>query len=356
MARWFLQLGVLGKEALFQAPRSVMSAAAITAIVPVWNGRDVLSQLLDTLEKQTHPAELLIVDNGSEDGAPEMACKRGARVVSMGHNAGFSAAVNRGIHETRTPWIAVLNSDVELAPDYFEKLLAAAEASYVWFATGKILAAGSPERIDGAFDLLCRGGCALRVGNGRPDGPVFSLQREVWSVPWTAALFRAELFQRAGVLEEGFESYLEDVDFGVRCAAHRLSGLYVPEAVAWHQGSAALGRWHAETVRRIARNQVLLVARHYPRQLLRQYFWPIWVSQVLWGAVALRHGHGWAWARGKYEGLRAFRAARTRGEKVERDMLAGWLNANERIIGEFQRSCGFNLYWRLYFLLTGGAK
>jgi len=334
-----------------------MSAPAITAIVPVWNGRDLLSQLLESLETQTHPAaELLVVDNGSEDGAPELALQRGARVVSMGRNAGFSAAVNRGIHESRTPWIAVLNSDVQLAPDYFEKLLAAAEASCVWFATGKILAAGSPARIDGAFDLLCRGGCALRVGNGRPDGPLFSERREVWSVPWTAALFRAELFQRAGVLEESFESYLEDVDFGVRCAAFRLSGLYVPEALAWHRGSATLGRWHRETVRRIARNQVLLVARYYPRQLVRRYFWPIWVSQVLWGAIALRHGAGWAWLRGKYEGLRAFGAAQAGAEQIDADLLAGWLNGNERIIGEFQRACGFDLYWRIYFFLTGGAK
>jgi GT2 family glycosyltransferase len=334
-----------------------MSAPAITAIVPVWNGRDLLSQLLETLEKQTHSeVDLLVVDNGSEDGAPELARKRGAQVISMGRNAGFSAAVNRGIHESRTPWIAVLNSDVQLAPDYFEKLLAAAEASYAWFATGKILAAGSSGRIDGAFDLLCRGGCALRVGNGKQDGPAFSVRREVWSVPWTAALFRAELFQRAGVLEESFESYLEDVDFGVRCAALRLSGLYIPEAVAWHRGSAALGRWHPDTVRRIARNQVLLLARYYPRQLLKQYFWPIWVSQVLWGAVALRHGAGWAWLRGKYEGLSAFEAARPRGELIDPEVLAAWLNANERLIAEFQRACGFDPYWRSYFLLAGGAK
>ena len=42
----------------------------------------------------------------------------------MGRNAGFAAAVNRGIREARSEWIAVLNTDVELAPDYLEKLAA----------------------------------------------------------------------------------------------------------------------------------------------------------------------------------------------------------------------------------------
>ena len=72
--------------------------------MPVWNGRELLARLLATLEAQTRPAaELLIVDNGSTDGAPDMARARGARVIAMGRNAGFAAAVNRGISEGRPP-------------------------------------------------------------------------------------------------------------------------------------------------------------------------------------------------------------------------------------------------------------
>jgi GT2 family glycosyltransferase len=101
----------------------------ISAIVPVWNGRDLLLRLLDSLAAQTQPvAELLVVDNGSRDGAPEAALERGARVLSMGRNAGFAEAVNRGIQESRGEWLAVLNSDVEMAPDYLARLLAAARA------------------------------------------------------------------------------------------------------------------------------------------------------------------------------------------------------------------------------------
>ena len=328
---------------------------SITAIVPVWNGRELLDRLLASLEAQTEPAaELLVVDNGSTDGAPELARARGARVIPMGRNAGFAAAVNRGIRESRGEWIAVLNSDVELAPDYFARLLAAG-ATGAWFATGKILAAGSGHRIDATFDALCRGGTAWRAGNGRADGPAFSLALRIWSAPWTAALFRAELFQRVGLLEESFESYLEDVDFGLRCAAQGLAGQYVPEALAWHRGSATLGRWHPETVRRIARNQLLLLARHYPRRLLVRWCWPILVAQSLWGAVALRHGAGFAWLRGEWQGLRRFFAAR--GQTLDARVLNGVLSTNEDLIRRMQASTGFDLYWRLYFFLTpGGAK
>jgi GT2 family glycosyltransferase len=322
----------------------------ITAIVPVWNGRELLSRLLDTLDAQSVPAgELLVVDNGSTDGAPELARNRGARIIAMGRNAGFAVAVNRGIREARGEHVAILNSDVELAPDYFA-ILSHTDA---WFATGKILRYSSTH-IDGTFDAVCRGGAAWRVGAGRLDGPLFSSPRPIDSPPWTAVMFRAEMFQRVGYLEESFESYLEDVDFGLRAAAHGLAGVYLPHAVAWHRGSAALGVWHPDTVRHISRNQVLLLARHYPGPLLLRWSWPIVVAHLLWGAVAFRHASGLAWLRGKLEGLRRFRSARHGAVFTTR--LADHLRANEAMIHEAQAAAGFDSYWKWYFLLTGGGK
>jgi GT2 family glycosyltransferase len=326
---------------------------SIAAIVPVWNGRELVERLMASLERQTRPAsEILVIDNGSTDGAPELARQLGARVIGMGRNAGFAAAVNRGIRESRAEWIAVLNSDVELAPDYFATL-ARADA---WFATGRILSADSPSQIDGAFDAVCRGGTAWRVGAGRPDGTYFRKSRRIACAPWTAALFRAELFGRVGLLEERFESYLEDVDFGMRCAARGLDGFYDSTAVAWHRGSATLGRWHRETVRRIARNQIFLLARHYPAGVCARWFWPIFCAHSLWGAVATRHGAGLAWLHGVAQGVRGFSTMRGAGGAMDAKVLGGLLVSGERTIREVQSSTGYDAYWRLYFLLTGSGS
>jgi GT2 family glycosyltransferase len=318
---------------------------SLAAIVPVWNGRPLLARLLATLDAQTHPAsEVVVVDNGSTDGAPELARERGARVISMGRNAGFAPAVNRAIRESRSDWVAVLNSDVELAPDYFTHLCAAGSE----FATGKILMRDAPTRIDATFDVVCRGGVAWRVGHGCADGPAFSTRRAIWSPPWTAALFRRTLFDRVGVLDETFESYLEDVEFGIRCALHGVSGLYVPEAVAWHQGSASLGRWHPEMVRLISRNQCYLVARHYPAR----YAWPILVAQGLWGLLAARHGAGGAWLRGKWQGMRTAGELTQNPKARNEDLFKHCILQGEKLIRELQEEVGADAFWRLYFLLA----
>ncbi len=327
--------------------------SGVTVVVPNWNRRDHLERLLESLRRQTHPIEEVIVaDNGSTDGSPEAAESAGARVVQMGENAGFSRAVNQGIRAARTDWIAVVNNDVELAPDWLECLFEAGRPDEVWFATGKLLNAERKDRIDGTFDTICRGACSWRAGHGHPDAPEWGAARPIRLVPFTAALFRKELFERVGLLDERFESYLEDVDFGLRCAKRGYGGIYVPQAVAYHAGSATLGPWHPETVRRMARNQVLLVAKHFPSGWILRYGWPVFVAQGLWGLVAARHGAVLPFVRGKLEGLRQFREVRAASQETEAGDVRSIVEESEKDLLALQRRTGFDLYWRLYFALT----
>jgi hypothetical protein len=96
-------------------------------------------------------------------------------------------------------------------------------------------------------------------------------------------------------------------------------------------------------VRLTSRNQLLLIARHYDRELFRSCLWPIVAGQALWGLVALRHGTGLAWLAGKIDGLRGFRL-----DGHPSPGLRDFLEASER---EIQRRAT-GPYWRWYFRLT----
>jgi GT2 family glycosyltransferase len=324
----------------------------VSILIPSWNRRDLLETLVPALERQTEPpAEIVVVDNGSTDGSAEAARRLGAQVVEMGSNRGFAAAVNRGLEQCRREWVAVVNNDVTPRPDWLEKLRAGTAEG--WFGAGKLLSAADAAVLDGTWDLVARSGCAWHCGSGRKDGPLWSRRRAIRMAPFTASLFRRELFQRVGALDESFESYLEDVDFGLRCAVEGLSGVYVPEAVAVHQGSATWGQWNPATVRRISRNQVLLVAKHFPAGWFRYYGWSVTVGQTLWGLLALRHGAGAAFAAGKWEGWRRFEALRRlHPDGARAEALRIILTENEAEIRDLQRKTGFDIYWRIYCALT----
>jgi GT2 family glycosyltransferase len=319
----------------------------VAAVIPHWNRADLLSTLLESLKLQTRRLDdVIVVDNGSTDHSSRVAQELGARFLPLGRNTGFAWAVNRGIEEAQADWIAILNNDVTLDPGWLQNLLQAAEQSQVRFAAGKILSATNSSLIDATFDELSRGACAWRCGAGRPDSPVWNEPRPIRIAPMTAALFRGDLFREIGPLDEAFESYLEDVDFGLRCSLQGIRGVYVPAAIAYHRGSATLGQWNSDTVRRISRNQVLLTAKHFGAQPR----FPILVGQLLWGLVALRHGRAFSYIRGKFEGLRN---ARTLGiEKTRHSELQKVLTESEQAILSLQRQTGFDRYWRVYFCLS----
>jgi GT2 family glycosyltransferase len=326
------------------------AAARVAAVIPTWNRRDLLSTLLESLNAQLRPFEdIIVVDNGSVDDSADLAQRAGAKVVRLGQNLGFASAVNRGLAEAKADWVAILNNDVTLEPEWLAKLLATAELEGAWFATGKILQASDPRLVDGTFDEISRGACASRCGFGKPDGPVWNRPRRIRFAPMTAAIFRKQLFHDLGDLDETFGSYMEDIDFGLRCALAGREGCYVPAAVAYHQGSATLGEWNKNTVWRIARNQVLLSAKHFHDQPR----WPRVAGQLLWGLLALRHGRGLAFIRGKLSGFRDARRTRrpTPNEHTTRD-LSRVLDSSEATILELGRETGFDRYWRVYFWLS----
>lgn len=324
----------------------------VAAIIPHWNRRDLLIELLNSLNRQTRPFdEIIVADNGSTDDSAELAEKAGARVLRLGSNLGFAAAVNRGIETTGCEWVAILNNDVTMEPAWSATLLAEAERQSAWFATGKTLDARRPGIIDGTFDEIARSGCAWRCGAGKPDSAIWNAPRVIRIAPMTAALFRRSLFAELGLLDEELGSYLEDVEFGIRCALAGKSGIYVPSAVAHHRGSATLGRWNSDTVRWIARNQVVLAAKY----LRGQAAWRIMAGQLLWALVALRRGRAFSFIKGKVEGMRWARAragAIRRSQMYEAVAVGTLLKESERTILELQRQTGFDWYWRLYFWLS----
>ena len=318
----------------------------IAAVIPVHNRADLLARLLESVRAQSHPfSEVIVVDNLSTDNAAGVARDFGCTVIRLGENTGFARAVNAGWRAASAGWIAILNSDVELDAAWAERLLA--ESGAAAFAAGTILNAKDRTAIDGSYDLMSRAACAWRAGHGEPAPAPAPGSVSIAIAPGTACLFRRDALEQLQGFDEDFGSYLEDVDLGLRCIRAGLRGVFVPGALAWHHGSASLGRWNPAVVRLIARNQLLLVSRHYDRDLFRACLWPIVAGQLLWGIVALRHGTFLPWASGKWQALKNFRI-----DAQPSPALRGFLAASEWEIERRAR----DPYWRWYFRLVAPLK
>ena len=293
---------------------------SVTAIIPMWNRADLTRRCVESLREQTVPFDrIVVVDDGSTEPYA------GPDVIRLPQNSGFAAAVNAGWRAAETTHIAVVNNDVRLEAGWLEAVLAAGG----WFATGKLY--GPTGLLDGTFDLLSRGGFPWRAGHGRVDGPRWNEPREIAMASFTAVLLRTELRERIGYLDEEFGTYLEDVDFGVRCRKAGLSGRYVPGAMGVHEGSATAGAWSEFATRQMATNQARLVAKHWGGRDR----WAVGVARVLWKLLARRNGK-----RATFP--------------VFPTMPSEPFATDDALIAALQQATGTDTFWRWYFRLVRG--
>jgi GT2 family glycosyltransferase len=253
-----------------------------SVVIPTWNGRRWLADCLDALDTQTVPArEVIVVDNASTDGSVEYlrAAHPGVRIIALERNTGFAHAANRGIQAALgSEFVALVNTDVVLAPDWLARMTRALHSDPGAASVAcKMLDLEDPHQVYDAGDVLRRdGACEQRGRFGRDDGR-WDQPGEVFGACAGAALYRRDAVLAVGGFDARYFAYLEDVDLALKLRLGGWTCRYEP-VVARHAGegsSQALrgGHWFF-----VARNTPVLIAKAFPARWLplvayRQLAW-----------------------------------------------------------------------------------
>jgi len=223
-------------------------------------------------------AEVVVVDNASDDGSAEVVEARAdtsVRLIREPRNTGFAAAVNRGLQETAAPWVLLLNPDCAPRPDFVARLLATAadrpEAERIGSVTGRLLRAADASLaasgvLDAAGMVVTSAGRHLDRGAGEPDDGRYAVPAWVFGGTGAATLFRRSAladvaYPDGQVLAESFFAYREDAELAWRLQWRGWRCLYVPDAVAVHGRGfrpEAGRRGHEQVNRLSVRNRFLL--------------------------------------------------------------------------------------------------
>jgi GT2 family glycosyltransferase len=261
-------------------------SGTISVVIPTYNGREYLADCLEALRSQIRkPDEILLVDDGSTDGTDVFVTRSypEVRLLRFDSNRGFAAAVNEGIRRSTGGYIALLNNDTRAAPQWLSELEKTLdENSSVGFCSSKMLFADRPNIINSIGIGFTRAGAAFDVGEGRADGQEFQHPRPIFGACAGAAMYRRELFDEIGLLDEDFFMWYEDVDLSFRAQLAGYRCQYVPTAVVYHVGGGTASSTDALHIRYCTRNQVLVMVKNLPAPLRSTYF-----RRLLW--VSLKH-------------------------------------------------------------------
>ncbi len=212
-----------------------------------FNGLDDTRKCLRSLAELRAPASVMVVDNASTlNPVPVLANEfPGVHLVRNCENGGWSGGNNTGIRyalERNADSIILLNNDTIVRPDLVNRLLAAAEAHPAFGVIGPVV------RYMDEPDLVMTDGIGF---NERGTGSVFyhipvpeasadpPVVKEVDIVNGCCMMVGAEVFRRAGLIEDRFFLIHEESDFCLRAQDAGFRCGVLAEGLVWHKGSSA---------------------------------------------------------------------------------------------------------------------
>lgn len=214
-----------------------MTIAAAGSVLEALGGRD---------------AQVVVVDNASNDGSAEQiaawmdeAGDPRLKLVRSETNSGFSGGHNQGMAAAPdADFYLILNSDALLRPDFFDPLLAVAEArpEVGLIAPRLEWEDGEPQQSCFRFQ-----GVASELIRGAESGPVTKLlKRHVVAldlppapeqIEWASfacILLSGQMVRQIGPMDDGYFLYFEDSEYALRATRAGWGVVYVPEARAVH--------------------------------------------------------------------------------------------------------------------------
>jgi len=262
-----------GKDHMIKYP-------SVSLIISNLNGKDYLRDCLKSLKNLDYEGtyEIIVVDAGSTDGAPEMVEKEFPCVVLLKEGRiGIGEAINIGIQNANGELIGFdLNSDEVFSKDWLSVLVE------VLLSNERIGVVGGTRLIYGTDEIIDDSGVYtnwisqdLKLGRGRTLSEISQKPREVTFT--TTVLFRKNLLKKIGGCDEEFYIFFEESDFCERVRKIGYKIVNVPKSISYHRISATVGKFSPRSLYFLRRGRVRFIIKNYSigRMLTALLWWVI---------------------------------------------------------------------------------
>ena len=252
-----------------------MSDPKVSIVILNYNTAGLLEKLVPFALKTNYSNfEVVVADNASTDESCAVIEKHfpSVRLIRLDKNHGFAQGYNLALEQIHTPYAVLLNSDVEVDPNWLSPLIELMERHPDMGAIQpKILdyykrdhfeyAGASGGFIDRFAYPFCRGRLmdTLEEDRGQHDAPM--------SVLWAsgaAMLVRLEAYRQVGGLDADFFAHMEEIDL---CWRMQNAGYYVvagTEAKVYHMGGGTLDSMKPRKTYLNFRNNMALITKNLP--------------------------------------------------------------------------------------------
>lgn len=240
--------------------------AAVSIIIPVFNGENYLKQAIDSALSQTYPdVEVIVVDDGSTDGTAHICRSYGDSIrYFYKENGGVASAVNFGIRKMRGEYFSWLSHDDIYHPDKIEKQIKALECS-----------SDKTTIVHGNFNITNEKYHGVTCVRNDVTYTKERMENSVFPVLLTAIhgcvpLIHRSHFERAGVFDESLP-LTQDYDFFFRVMRGTRS-VFLPEPLVDVRLHKMAGRNTSPDFERACARQYIYFAKNLSLSEIREMF------------------------------------------------------------------------------------
>jgi GT2 family glycosyltransferase len=258
-----------------------------TAIVILnWNGENYLQQFLPVLIENTSlsGAEIIVADNASTDSSLLILKEKfpTIRTIVLDKNYGFAGGYNKALAQVEADYYVLLNSDVEVTPNWLEPLInymnehdevAACQPKVrSYFKRTHFEHAGAA---GGYIDLFGFPFCRGRIlGTAEEDKGQYDSITDVFWATGACLAARSKAFWKVGGLDADFFAHMEEIDLCWRLKSRGYRVVCIPESIVFHVGGGTLNAESPYKTYLNFRNNLLMLYKNLPTKLLNgTMFW-----------------------------------------------------------------------------------
>jgi GT2 family glycosyltransferase len=292
------------------------SPARVGVVTVTFNSGHVIEGFLRSLQAQNWPhLKAYAIDNASTDSTlRQLAASPQVQVIANPDNRGIAEANNQGIRAALNDGcdlVLLMNNDIEFEPDLVRNLVEGLEHYGSDMIAPKILYYDDPLKIwsaGGGMDPK-KGYSGFHYGYDEIDRGQFDTPRLVDHAPACCLLIRKEVFERIGVMDSRYFTYVEDTDFSYRAKQAGLKLMYLPSASLLHKAHSLTGGLFSDFMMRYTtRNRIYFMLKHFgPWRGL--YYVPAYQVHLVLQLLSRRVKPSMFWLRERafFEGLRLWR-------------------------------------------------
>ena len=253
----------------------------ISIVILNWNGEEMLRAFLPSVLvcSSGRDVEVCVADNGSTDASCAMLEEEFpiVRLIRLDENYGFAEGYNRALSQIDAEYVILLNSDVEVTPDWLQPLtefmdnhpeVAACQPKIMSYKKRDTFeyAGAAGGFIDKLGYPFCRGRIfdVVEKDEGQYDTPL-----PVFWATGAALMIRLDVYKQVGGLDGRFFAHMEEIDLCWRLRS-RGYGIYcIPQSEVYHVGGATLKKENPRKTFLNFRNNLLMLYKNLPEKELK---------------------------------------------------------------------------------------